>query len=97
MSEEKNENLFDRDFYEHARHFSRFNRAALEQDNLCGCYYCGKIFAPSEIEEWCCEEADGEEVTALCPHCGIDSVISESSGHSITQEFLEAMHCSAFE
>ena len=35
---------------------------------------------------------DGEEVTAICPHCGVDSVIGEKSGFPITQEFLKAMH-----
>jgi len=29
--------------------------------------------------------------TALCPHCGIDSVIGESSSVPITKEFLGKM------
>jgi hypothetical protein len=45
-----------------------------------------------EIEEWCPEEEDGEEVTAICPHCGVDSVIGDNCGFPITQEFLAAMH-----
>jgi hypothetical protein len=39
-----------------------------------GCFYCLKIFSPAEIEEW---TLDG---CALCPHCGIDSVLPESIG-----------------
>ena len=35
------------------------------------------------------EDTDG---TALCPFCGIDSIISESSGFPITKEFLEQMN-----
>jgi hypothetical protein len=30
--------------------------------------------------------------TALCPHCGIDSVISSASGYPITAAFLHRMH-----
>ena len=30
--------------------------------------------------------------TALCPYCGIDSIIGESSGYPITAEFLKSMH-----
>lgn len=71
---------------------TRYNREALASDNKCGCFSCLKIFLPSEIEEWCCEEEDGDEVSAICPYCGIDSVIGESSGFPITQEFLQAMY-----
>jgi acetone carboxylase gamma subunit len=30
--------------------------------------------------------------TALCPYCGIDSVIGDKSGFPITKEFLEKMY-----
>lgn len=70
---------------------ARFNREILAQNNKCGCFYCLKVFSPSEIEEWCPELEDGEEVTAICPYCGIDSVLPESAGFPLTQEFLNAM------
>lgn len=41
----------------------------------CGCFYCTTIFSTSEIDEWI-EESDGKE-TAVCPKCGIDSILSE--------------------
>jgi hypothetical protein len=41
---------------------------------------------PKEIEDWIEDEA-----TALCPHCGIDSVIGSKSGYPITAEFLQKM------
>lgn len=58
---------------------------------LCGCFYCLHIFPPSEIVRWC----DGEKemgATALCPQCGIDSVIGAKSGYDITKDFLQKMH-----
>lgn len=67
--------------------YSINNEPMLRKDKKCGCFYCLKIFDPSEIEEWIEDEA----LTALCPHCGIDSVISESAGYPLTQEFLEKM------
>ena len=75
-----------------AHNAARFNRDTLSQDGKCGCFYCLKIFSSLEIEEWCPEVEDGEEVTAICPRCGVDSVIGEKSGFPITQEFLKAMH-----
>lgn len=47
---------------------------------------------PSEISEWIYELDEGEEVTAICPHCGIDAVIGESSGFPITPDFLRTMN-----
>ena len=75
-----------------AYEFSSNHRSALEKDTVCGCFFCLKIFSPSEIKEWCPEVEDGEEVTAICPYCDIDAVIGESSGFPITQELLKAMH-----
>ena len=75
-----------------AHNAARFNRDTLAQDSKCGCFYCLNIFSPSKIEEWCPEVEDGKEVTAICPHCGVDSVIGESCGFPITQEFLKVMH-----
>ena len=54
-----------------------------------GCFCCGKIFDPSEIEEWV-PDRGGE--TAICPYCGIDSVLPDNAGYPITEEFLVRMH-----
>jgi hypothetical protein len=46
------------------------NRDAIKDDTDCGCYFCISTFKGSEIEEWIDSNS-----TALCPHCGIDSVL----------------------
>ena len=72
-------------------HSSR-HREEILRSALCGCFYCRKTFAPAEIEDWVDWVAD-ERATALCPRCGIDSVIGDASGYPITEfEFLERMH-----
>jgi len=43
-------------------------------------------FAPTEIEDW----TDDDE-TAICPRCGIDSVIGSESNFPITSDFLKKM------
>ena len=58
--------------------------------DLCGCFYCLHLYPPTEIEVWI-EEAGGGE-TALCPHCGIDSVIGSTSSFPVTQAFLKSMN-----
>jgi hypothetical protein len=70
---------------------ARFNRDILETNSKCGCFYCLKVFSPSEIVEWCPELDEDEEVTAICPYCGIDAILPESAGYPLTDEFLGAM------
>ena len=72
---------------EKAHEYSSYHKAELEKDNICGCFFCLKIYNPKEIEEW----VDGGK-TAICPKCDMDSVIGESSGFPITKEFLCAMY-----
>ena len=81
-----------------AHKFSSNHKPELEKDRLCGCFYCLRIYSPSEIKEWLVEEtAIDWRGTAICPYCDVDSVIGESSGFPITREFMEEMHQVWFE
>lgn len=48
----------------------------------CGCFYCCAQFSPEEVTDWVDPMSDDMQVgtTALCPRCGIDSVIPLASG-----------------
>lgn len=73
--------------------WSSNHKPELEKDQNCGCFYCLKVFSPSEITEWIVEDTPIDyRGTALCPYCGIDSVIGESSGYPIEADYLRAMH-----
>lgn len=69
------------------------HRAEIQASEICGCFYCLSIFPPDDIEIWL-NEGDG---TALCPKCGIDSVIGSVAGFPITSEFLTKMKAHWFE
>ncbi len=71
-----------------AHELSANNKAALLRGEKCGCYHFLKIFRPQEITQWLCE-GDG---TAVCPYCGVDSVIGESAGCRLDEETLREMH-----
>lgn len=73
--------------YIEAHKFSSNHKEELLKDKKCGCFFCATIFDPKEIVEW----IPDEQGTAICPYCGIDSVIGESSGYPITKEFLRKM------
>jgi hypothetical protein len=64
------------------------HREEIAASERCGCFYCLAIFEPAAITDW----VDEHDVTALCPKCGIDSVIGTASGFPIADfEFLTAM------
>jgi hypothetical protein len=71
------------------RHSSN-HRSEVLQSDTCGCFCCLEIYRPSDIIEWV-DDKDGIGTTAICPRCGIDSVLGAGSGYPITRAFLEQM------
>lgn len=74
--------------------FSSHHYIDILNSEICGCFYCETMFPPKEIEIWLTESETnlkGSGQTALCPYCGIDSVIGSGSGIKITEELLEEM------
>jgi hypothetical protein len=68
------------------------HRAEILGSTLCGCFYCCSIFSPDEIIDWTDNDSSDVGQTALCPKCGIDSVIGDLSGYEITVAFLSEMN-----
>jgi len=65
------------------------HRADLERSDVCACIFCEKTFTVSDVDEWVKDEGG----TALCPYCGVDSVIGSASGFPIADaNFTRAMH-----
>jgi hypothetical protein len=67
------------------------HRLEIEGSDTCGCFYCCSTFRPTEIAEWVDEDSNGVGQCALCPKCGIDSVIGSLSGFPIDKTFLSEM------
>lgn len=63
------------------------NKEALLESDKCGCFHCLNIFSPKQISEW----ASSTEDVAICPYCGIDSVVPDSQQSPITKDFLKEL------
>ena len=63
------------------------NNYATIRGAWCGCYNCIEVFKGKEVEHF----VDSGK-TALCPKCGIDSVIP----HQKDKEELSRLHCKYF-
>ena len=70
-----------------AHSFCKNHRAQIEASDRCGCFYCLSVFSPADITEWV-----DLDTTALCPRCGIDSVIGSASGAPVDSAFLSRMN-----
>jgi NAD-dependent SIR2 family protein deacetylase len=68
---------------------SSHKKEILESEE-CVCFYCQETYPPTEIVEWIEENNGGE--TAVCPKCGIDSILGSKSGLPISdKEFVYEM------
>ena len=83
-------NISERELKAAHRH-SMNNRQLLASGGECGCFHCLKTFAANEVTDW-----SDDDLTALCPRCGIDAVLS-SNIDSIDRVFLQRMHDFWFE
>ena len=76
-----------KDKLDNAHKHSKNNREEIMRSKFCGCFYCCRTFGANPIKEWVDRGAD----TALCPYCGIDSVIGDASGLKLDKPFLLEM------
>lgn len=60
------------------------NKPVLEQGEDASCFYCCTTFKVAGIKEWI-----RSEQTALCPRCGIDSVLPGLLEQSFLQEMQD--------
>ena len=77
----------DQTDYDRAHKHCFKNRSELDRSDACGCFYCPNTFKRSEVFEW-----TDDETTALCPQCGIDSVIGSAVGFQLSREFFQKMN-----
>jgi hypothetical protein len=66
--------------------FSSKHRALFDASDRAGCFHCLAEFVPTEILDWVDAPVDADPDreldvgdTALCPECGIDSVLPSSA------------------
>lgn len=63
------------------------NRRCIAASTTCGCFYCESTYPAKDVVEFV-----RDEETALCPKCGIDSVIGDASGIELSAGFLQEMY-----
>ena len=64
------------------------NGVEIARSSECGCFYCLELYPPTLISDWADAENNG---TAICPKCGVDSVLGSASSYPLTRDFLTDM------
>lgn len=82
---------YDRETFQRAIRSAFKNKETLHRASVCACYYCRKEVAFTCIKDW-----TDNGLTALCPHCGVDSVISGDDFPISDPKFLEELNLAAF-
>lgn len=65
------------------------NESSIVSAERCGCFHCGEVFQAAEINEWI---GDRTGRTAICPRCGVDSVLPGTRPEFLDPAFLAAMN-----
>jgi hypothetical protein len=68
----------------------RDNKDLVKRSQQCGCFYCRFIYPAKAVEDYVRKGRNGTKTTAICPHCGIDSVLPDAI-IPLTLEMLTAM------
>ncbi len=63
--------------------FSSLHRETILGGDDCSCFYCESVYDPKQIVRW-----TDDKQTAICPKCGIDSVLPGE----VVPELLLKMH-----
>lgn len=75
--------------FDKAHSHSFNNQSEINASALCGCFNCLARYPPCEVQKWVVEQKG--EKTAICPACGIDTVIGSDSGFELDADFLRMM------
>ena len=65
------------------------NKEQLMAAQRAACFYCLKIFEPSEISNWV---DDLPSQSAVCPHCHVYAVLADDGRSAFTPELLNALN-----
>jgi hypothetical protein len=60
------------------------NSKSMQESETCGCYQCLQVMSVQEIEEW-----TDYGNTAICPKCGCDCLIPQSSSIPMYSQALK--------
>ncbi len=71
------------------------NEIEILRSHKCGCFFCRSVFDAREVSEWASENGGG--ASAICPKCGMPTVIGDASGAPLDEALLDEMYKAFYE
>ncbi len=65
------------------------NEIEILRSKKCGCFFCGSTFDARKVSQW--EDGTNGGASAICPECGMATVIGDGSGLKVTRTLLKEM------
>lgn len=84
LSNMENNELFETIF----KHTANNEIEILTSEN-CSCVFCRHTYSARLVKDWV---SDNKGTNAICPNCGIDSVVGDSSGYTFDKEELKQIN-----
>ena len=78
----KKEPLSTQQIDEYLAH-SANNGTEILRSRQAGCFFCESLFSAKEIHDW---DNESNSLTAVCPRCGMHSVVGDASGLPLDEE-----------
>lgn len=88
----KNEPLSPQQIDEYLAH-SVNNGTEILRSRQAGCFFCESLFSAKEIHDW---DSQSNSLTAVCPRCGMHSVIGDAFGLPLDEEILHEVRKARF-
>lgn len=67
--------------------YSTRHKKSILESPYAGCFFCKTLVPTRDITEWV-----HEDQTAICPKCGVDSLLPDNQYFPITPELLQIMY-----
>ena len=77
----------EKQMLEDMHNYSANNKDLILKSTICYCFHCKRQVTPSEIVRYL-----EIENTAICPYCGVDSIIPDSTEHELTSDTVDKMN-----
>lgn len=69
------------------------NELEILQSDKCSCFFCRQTYSARNVNDWATEDG---KMTAICPECGMTSVIGDACGIPMDKTLLKEMNLQYF-